>query len=333
MESKNISMQWVQVNEDLQKGYRELEEGRFNFAIIVFDKVLGINDNCGDAYLGKALAEIEQKTLLCALENNLIGELYRKLFYTTDKIRNAILSNDDLSNKLFEYGYNSAEYHSADDAKLILEFLENRNFKEATNRIYMRESFDMLESKAKNYRESYRAKLACDVPADTVFPTIPGAKRLIQNESALAASCPGIIGDLKRTDYYYQEAQITQTQTQKSGGKPISVWMTVEAWIISVLLMLFFWPGAIIYLIYRYNKYGGKTKTKVTRTAVDKERMEFLENKFKNTIEQYNKLCEELRFTLETMLGEEIETFESDASSLGFMRGRSKEILDKYSKI
>jgi len=43
MESKNISMQWVHISEDLQKGYHELEEGRYNFAIIVFDKVIGMD--------------------------------------------------------------------------------------------------------------------------------------------------------------------------------------------------------------------------------------------------------------------------------------------------
>jgi len=330
MESKNISMQWVHISEDLQKGYHELEEGRYNFAIIVFDKVIGMDDNCGSAYLGKALAEAEQKTLLGALENSLMGELYRKLFFTSDKIRNAVLSDPELSNKLFEYGYNSAEYHSAEDAKLILEFLESRNFKEATSRIYMCESYDMLEKKAKNYRENYREKLESKTPADKTFPTVQGAKRLIQDENALAASYPGIIGELKSIDYYYQEAQIAKPQAQKSGG---SDWMSSDAWVVAIVLFLIIWPAAIIYLVYRYNKYGGEAKPAAQNATVDLERMEFLENKFHNTLKKYNELCEELRFTLETMLGEEIDTFESDASSLRFMIGKGKEILDKYSRI
>ena len=107
MESKNISMQWVHISEDLQKGYNELEQGRYNFAHIVFDKVISINSNCGSAYLGKALAELEQKSLFEALENNKLGSIFRKLFFESDKICNAVLSDSELKNKLFEYAYNT----------------------------------------------------------------------------------------------------------------------------------------------------------------------------------------------------------------------------------
>jgi hypothetical protein len=335
MESKNISMQWVSIREDLDKGYRELEEGRYNFATIVFDKVLGEDEGCGSAYLGKALAEMEQKNLFCVLENNLMGELYRRVFFSSDKIRSAVLSDSEIKNRLFEYGYNSAENHSAEDAKLILGFLDKHAYKDATSRVYMCESREMLEDKAKKYRENYRMKLETDVPNDKFFPAVQGAKRLIQNEEALAKDYPGIIGELRSIDHYYQEAQVTKTTvSESSGSKPVSEWMTSEAWVIAIILLLVCWPAAAIYFIYRYNKYGGEAKPATVQTTVaDTERMEYLEDKFYRTQKKYNALCEELRFTLETMLGEEIDTFESEATSLRFMSGKGKEILEKYSRI
>ena len=110
--------------------------------------------------------------------------------------------------------------------------------------------------------------------------------------------------------------------------------MTSEAWVIAIILLLVCWPAAAIYFIYRYNKYGGEAKPATVQTTVaDTERMEYLEDKFYRTQKKYNALCEELRFTLETMLGEEIDTFESEATSLRFMSGKGKEILEKYSRI
>lgn len=330
MESKNISTQWLSIREDLDKGWNELKEGRYNFATIVFDKVLGIDENCGSAYVGKALAEMEQNDFICVLENKLMGALYRKLFFTSEKTIRAVLSDQELKNKIFEYGYNSAEYHSTENAMLILRFLEKYNYKDATSRIYMCESYETLESKAKAYRENYRGKLETTVPCDAVFGTIQGAQRLIHNEEALAKDYPGIIGELRSIDYYYQEAQATKATVQSTGG---TEWMTPEAWIVGILLLLFLWPAAVVFFIYRYNKYGGEASTNVQTTQADAERMEFLADKFYRTQKKYNALCEELRFTLETMLGEEIDTFESEALSLGFMRGKGKEILDKYSRI
>jgi hypothetical protein len=332
MESKNISMQWVHISEDLQKGYNELEQGRYNFAHIVFDKVISINSNCGSAYLGKALAELEQKSLFEALENNKLGSIFRKLFFESDKICNAVLSDSELKNKLFDYAYNAAEYHEAEDAKLMLGFLEKHGYKDATSRFYMCESYEMLEKKAKKYREDYRNKIEVSVRNDETFPAVIGAQRLIRNDEELEKSYPSIVGELRRIDYYYQEAQIVKPVAQVQQKN--SSWMSTNAWVIAILLFLFIWPAAIIYIIYRYSRYANKAPKPVEKAPeIDTERMAFLENKFYSTQKKYNELCEELRFTIETMLGEEIETFESEASSLGFMRGYGREILEKYSRI
>jgi hypothetical protein len=42
---------------------------------------------------------------------------------------------------------------------------------------------------------------------------------------------------------------------------------------------------------------------------------------------------DKLKYLLETMIGDEIETFESDAESVGFMQGYGKALIEKYSKI
>ena len=332
MESKNLSIQWIRIRDDLKKGYDELEGGRFNFAHIVFDKVLSMDENCGSAYLGKALADMEQKSLLSAFENNLMGELYRKLFHTSDKIRNAVLSDQEIKNSIFEYGYNSAENIDCKDAKAILEFLQKHNYKDSTSRIYMCESYIELEKKASNYQEKYRQKISAEFPVAPIAETpLPGGlKKLITNEAETARKYPGIIGELKRIDYLYRDAQVPKKSPQSK--TKISDWMSFKNWVIFFLL-LYVWPIAVIYLIVRYDKYNkGKIKPKKA-SAQSREEMDFYENEFKRVIKRYNALSEELCFTLETMLGEEAETFESEARSLGFMVGRGKELIEKYSKI
>ncbi len=331
MESKNLSMQWMRVRDDLKKGYGELESGRYNFAQIVFDKVISEDENCGSAYLGKALAESEQKSLTSAFEHNLMGDIYRKLFFTSDKICSAVLSDTELAQKIFEYGYNSTESLDPENALIILKFLEKNNYKDATSRIYMYESYAELEVKAQKYQWEYKEKI------DTEFPVAPideeplpeGLKHLITEEEA-AKKYPGILDYLKQIDFLYRAAQVAK----KPKETKVSDWMSTTNWIIFGILVYFFWPAAVIYILYRYNKYGKPDAPKAKKgDFADHVQMTFYEDDFRRVTKRYGELCEELRFTLETMLGEETDTFESEASSLRFMMGKSKEVLDKYSRI
>ena len=331
MESKNLSMQWMRVREDLKKGYGELEEGKYNFAQIVFDKVISEDENCGSAYLGKALADLEQKSLVSAFENGLMSDIYRKLFFTSDKICSAVLSDGELAQKIFEYGYDSVEKLEAEDALLILKFLEKHSYKDATSRIYMCESYAELESKAQNYQWEYQQKIDAEFPVAPIDeePLPDGLKHLITEEEA-AKKYPGILDYLKQIDFLYRAAQVAN----KPKETKVSDWMSTSNWIIFGILVYFFWPAAVIYILYRYNKYGKPDAPNAKKgDYADHGQMEFYEEDFRRVTKRYGELCEELRFALETMLGEEIDTFESEARSLRFMVGKGRETLDKYSKI
>ena len=48
---------------------------------------------------------------------------------------------------------------------------------------------------------------------------------------------------------------------------------------------------------------------------------------------EIEKFCDKLKYLLETMIGDEVETFESDAEAIGFMQGYGKALIEKYSKI
>ena len=335
MESKNISTQWIRIREDLDKGYNELKDGRYNFAQILFEKVISMDESCASAYVGIALAEMSLTSLDSAFTYNRIGELYRKLFFTSEKICNVVLADSALKSTIFEYGYNAAEHLDAEDAKLILEFLESHNYKESTSRIYLCESICELEDKASKYLEGYREKVNAEFPAKPVPGTLQhlGLKRLIKDEEETARKYPGIINELKSIDYYYREAQIAPAEEAPPPKPKVSDWMSVKNWIIFGLWVYFFWPAAIIYLFMKRNKYKKSISRPKKSNFADKGRMEFLENKFYSVQNRYSELCEELRFKLNTMLGEEIETFESEAASLNFMVGRGKAIIEKYSKI
>jgi hypothetical protein len=54
---------------------------------------------------------------------------------------------------------------------------------------------------------------------------------------------------------------------------------------------------------------------------------------FKKVSEEIEKFCDKLKYLLETMLGDEVETFEADAKGVGFMVGYGKALIEKYSKI
>jgi hypothetical protein len=339
MESKNISTKSIRMQEIIENGYAELRAERYNFASIVFDKAIDTDSSCADAYLGKALAEVHQKDLAAAFRNNLIAEIYKSLFFSSEKICAAVLANAKIKNELFEYGYESVQDINVTDAKLILEFLASQNYRDVTNRIYMCESYAELEEKAKKHLENYREKLRAETQ-DIQFSKQPlksAPKRLIKSEKEIEKKYPGIASELKSLDYQYQEAQSAATETiiiEK--GKKAKKWLSFGA-IIWALLLIYLNPLlTVAYLIYRFVRYG---KSKPTPPVVqekpiaDKVQMDLIENRFHSLQNKYVELCEELRFTLETMLGEEIETFESEASSTGFMKSQGKEIIEKYSKI
>ena len=339
MESKNISMKNDRVREVLENGYAELRAERYNFANIVFDKAISIDENCADAYLGKALAEVKQKDLASAFRNNAIAEIYKLLFFSSEKTRSAVLSNGQIKNEIFEYGYDSVKDINAADAKLILDFLSEQNYRDVTNRIYMCESLAEIEEQAEKYRLSYREKLREEMKgfAYKSPPLKSAPKRLIKSEKEIEAKFPGIAEELKSLDYEYQAAQSAATETVViEKGKKAKKWLSFGAIIWAIVLLPLSWLLSLGYLIYRYIRYRKSEPTPAVvkeKAVADKTQMDLIENRFRSLQSRYNELCDELAFTLKTMLGEEIDTFESDAVNTGFMVGYGKAVIEKYSRI
>ena len=311
MESKNISSHDAHVHEVLQKGYAELSAARWNFANIVFDKVLMLDEQCGAAYVGKTLAQMQYKSVNEAARNGRAGDLYKALFFSSDKIKKAVLSDDVLKNTVFECGYNYADKQSLDDMKLILEFLGKQEYREAESKMYMFSAYAELEKKAEKYHEEYRGKLWAETAGIEIKTSAKksGKKKLINNKDEIRREYPGILKELESLDYAYREAQVAD----KFGTKE---------WIILILLFIYIWPVALIYLIYKKKK-GTKNPTKMSE----------LENRFSHLKKRYKELNEELKFTLETMLEEDIETFEYEALGLGVMVGQGKTVIEKYSDL
>ena len=342
MESKNISMKNDRIREVIENGYSELRAERYNFATIVFDKAISIDDGCADAYLGKALAEVKQKDLASAFRNNLMAEIYKSLFFSSEKTRRAVLANGQIKSEVFEYGYESVKDINVTDAKLILEFLSEQNYRDVTNRIYMCESLAEIEEQAEKYRESYREKLREEMKgfAYKAPPLKSAPKRLIKSEKEIEKKFPGIADELKSLDYEYQEAQSAATETVViEKAKKAKKWLSVGAIIWAIILLSFGTlglPMSIAYLVYRYIRYRKSEPIPAVvkeKPVADKAQMDLVENKFHRLQNRYNELCDELAFTLKTMLGDEIDTFESDAVNMGFMVGYGKAVIEKYSKI
>ena len=268
-----------------------------------------------------------------------MAEIYKLLFFSSEKTRRVVLANGQIKSEVFEYGYESVKDINVTDAKLILEFLSEQNYRDVTNRIYMCESLAEIEEQAEKYRESYREKLREEMKgfAYKAPPLKSAPKRLIKSEKEIEKKFPGIADELKSLDYEYQEAQSAATETVViEKAKKAKKWLSVGAIIWAIILLPFSWLFSTGYLIYRYIRYHKSTPTPEVvqeKPVADKVQMDLVENKFHRLQNRYNELCDELAFTLKTMLGDEIDTFESDAVNMGFMVGYGKAVIEKYSKI
>ena len=311
MESKNISSHGAHMREVLEKGYAELAAERWNFAHIVFDKALTLEEDCAGAYAGKVLADMQCKSLAAAAQSGRAGDLYRGLIFSSDKIRMAVFADAELKKELFECGYDYADKCGFEDMKMILGFLGEQGYREAESKMYIFDSYAELERKAEKYRDEYVEKLKAETKGVQIKTSASrsGKKKLIENKDEIKREYPGVAKELESLDYAYREAQVAGSFTTKT-------------WVIAIILFIVYWPAAVVYLIFKSSK-GTK----------DAPKMDTLEKDFARIKKRYKELNEELRFTLETMLEEDIQTFEYEAAGLGMMVGYGKKVIDKYSDL
>lgn len=158
METRKNSYTKSNFDEYLQKGYSELENSRWRLAYLWFDKAWILDENSADAYIGRTLAEICNKSLESASENGDIVKIYQKIFSMPERIGKFIFENDAVMNKLFEHGYNFINNQiigrqNSLDIQYILQILERFDYRDSSTKLEICNLYIAIENKAKQFRE------------------------------------------------------------------------------------------------------------------------------------------------------------------------------------
>ena len=170
MESKNMSMKNDRVREVLENGYAELRAERYNFANIVFDKAISIDENCADAYLGKALAE--------ALGDKKGISRYGSMILPMDET--LILSAVDISGRAYYASeLNMRAKRVGDfDVELVDEFFQaftqNASITLHIRQLAGRNTHHIIEGVFKSVARSLRAAVAIDERFADAVPSTKG---------------------------------------------------------------------------------------------------------------------------------------------------------------
>ena len=297
MENKNISFGKSKIEEFLQNGYNELNDGNWRTANLWFDKAKFLDENCTGAYIGKMLCEMEQTSLQSAAENGNIARIYKKIFSLPEKMRQFIFDDSDLINNLFSYGYDFINNHNLEDAKYILKTLNKYEYKESANRLYLYQLYADIENKAKQAKEEIMKQFF--EKSNLSMEELEKLKKEENDKKKKKSSEDAFLDFLDKL-----EMSFTRSIYKKSYDTKYPL------------------ISAKLKEIDRIRRLHTADRNPVRR-----------KEEFYNLIRLYDETQEELKGVIECAVSNDIENFECEAQRLNFMVGFSKALIEKYSKL
>jgi len=345
METKNISRQDTQVKEYLERGYAELEKSNWEFAKISFDKVISLDANCGKAYVGRALAktkisDFDVSKYPAGVMRTFFENVYSN-FGKVEKNRKLIYSDDNLRNRLCQAAYttvnNLIEEERVEAANIVLEGLNYclGGYKDSKEKLKICEDYFNLK---RNIYKINRDTEYDDYREKDVIEKITTFDNEMRNRKKGLKY--GILFLLWIFISMIPLALIPSSlQSNESVEMVVMTIYTVVAIVgyitFGILTFKYGYDGAYGYAILAiiFVFYGGIFAVCGIVSKINKLKSEYDIVALKRTLEDIKSKKEIALYKIQTMLGDDIATFEYEAEALGFMVGYGKALVEKYTTI